>query len=173
MRDALLRAVLLALALYHLGIGALSVFAPGGARRVARALYGVSVDPTPQVVYAVRMLGLYALTLGALVALAAWRPAEHRATVVALRHTARRILALEAEANDLESEIDELVKATVPQVLDEVGVGPITRRPARRRLVAPRTATQRRRLRDARRRGADPGVLRADGPLSPQPRRRP
>jgi len=52
--------------------------------------------------------------------------AEHRATVIALRHTARRILALEAEANDLESEIERLVKHTVPELLAEIGVGPIS-----------------------------------------------
>jgi hypothetical protein len=52
--------------------------------------------------------------------------AEHRATVIALRHTARRILTLEAEANDLETEIEQLVKDTVPALLAEVGVGPIS-----------------------------------------------
>jgi transposase len=52
--------------------------------------------------------------------------AEHRATVLALRHTARRILTLEAEANDLESEIERLVKQTVPELLAEIGVGPIS-----------------------------------------------
>ena len=46
--------------------------------------------------------------------------------MLALRHTARRILALEAEANDLETEIEELVKQTVPELLAEVGVGPIS-----------------------------------------------
>jgi transposase len=51
---------------------------------------------------------------------------EHRATVIALRRTAQRILALEAEANDLESEIEQLVKQTVPALLAETGVGPIT-----------------------------------------------
>jgi transposase len=51
---------------------------------------------------------------------------EHRATVIALRHTARRVLILEAEANDLESEIEQLIKANVPWLLDEVGVGPIS-----------------------------------------------
>lgn len=51
---------------------------------------------------------------------------EHRGTVIALRHTARRILMLEAEANDLESEIEQLIKANVPWLLDEVGVGPIS-----------------------------------------------
>jgi hypothetical protein len=51
---------------------------------------------------------------------------EHRATVIALRHTARRILALEAEANDLETEIERLVKSNVPELLQETGVGPIS-----------------------------------------------
>jgi transposase len=51
---------------------------------------------------------------------------EHRATVIALRHTARRILALEAEANDLETEIERLVKRNVPFLLAELGVGPIS-----------------------------------------------
>jgi len=53
-------------------------------------------------------------------------PPEHRATVIALRHTARRVLMLEAEANDLESEIEQLLKANLPWLLDQVGVGPIT-----------------------------------------------
>jgi len=52
--------------------------------------------------------------------------AEHRATVIALRHTARRVLMLEAEANDLETEIEQLIKANVPWLLDEIGVGPIS-----------------------------------------------
>jgi transposase len=51
---------------------------------------------------------------------------EHRATVIALRHTARRILALEAEANDLETEIERIVERTVPELLAELGVGPIS-----------------------------------------------
>jgi transposase len=51
---------------------------------------------------------------------------EHRATVREMRATARRILLLEAEANDLETEIERLVKTSVPWLLEEVGVGPIT-----------------------------------------------
>ena len=51
---------------------------------------------------------------------------EHRATVIALRHTARRILMLEAEANDLETEIERLITRAVPFLLDEIGVGPIS-----------------------------------------------
>jgi transposase len=44
----------------------------------------------------------------------------------ALRHTARRVLHLESEANDLESEIEQLIKANVPWLLEEIGVGPIS-----------------------------------------------
>ncbi len=51
---------------------------------------------------------------------------EHRATIIALRHTARRVQALEAEASDLESELERLVTRNVPQLLTEIGVGPIT-----------------------------------------------
>lgn len=52
--------------------------------------------------------------------------AEHRATVIALRATARRALALEGEAAELESRIEELVLAAAPQLLAEPGVGAIT-----------------------------------------------
>ena len=52
--------------------------------------------------------------------------AEQRATVIALRHTARRIRALEIEVNELESELEQLVKQTVPDLLAEIGVGPIS-----------------------------------------------
>jgi transposase len=52
--------------------------------------------------------------------------AERRATVIALRHTAGRIRALNAEVCDLESELERLVRRTVPALLAEFGVGPIT-----------------------------------------------
>lgn len=49
-----------------------------------------------------------------------------RATVIALRRTGQRVLALQAEANDLESELQKLVAQTVPALLEETGVGAIT-----------------------------------------------
>lgn len=51
---------------------------------------------------------------------------EHRATVIAMRRCAQRILALEAEANALESELEKLVEQQVPALLQETGVGPIS-----------------------------------------------
>jgi transposase len=51
---------------------------------------------------------------------------EHRATIIAIRLTARRILMLEGEANDHEAQIEILVKDLVPALLDEPGVGAVT-----------------------------------------------
>ena len=52
--------------------------------------------------------------------------AEHRATVTTLRATARRILALDAEADDHESRLQDLVHAMAPTLLDESGIGVLT-----------------------------------------------
>ncbi len=57
------------------------------------------------------------------------RPAqdiEHRMTLRVLRCTAERIVALRAEADDLEREISQLVIAIKPQLLDLPGVGAIS-----------------------------------------------
>lgn len=51
---------------------------------------------------------------------------EHRATVIALRMSARRALALQTEAEDLEAEISQLTIDTAPELLAEFGVGAIT-----------------------------------------------
>jgi hypothetical protein len=51
---------------------------------------------------------------------------EHRATVTALRATARRVLHLEAEANDLESQIEMLVLEMAAPLLAEPGIGVLT-----------------------------------------------
>jgi transposase len=51
---------------------------------------------------------------------------EHRATIIALRSAARRALALEAEAADLESELELLVRELAPALLAQPGVGVIS-----------------------------------------------
>lgn len=51
---------------------------------------------------------------------------EHRATVRAIRSVARRALFLEAEAAELETELERLVVAAAPVLLDLPGVGAIT-----------------------------------------------
>ncbi|MFN2555308.1 MAG: IS110 family transposase [Nitriliruptorales bacterium] len=74
---------------------------------------------------------LRSLTLGELLhACAALRgssrqSAEEFATVMALRSTARRALACAREAMDLETQIDMLVRRIAPDLLDQVGIGPV------------------------------------------------
>lgn len=51
---------------------------------------------------------------------------EHRTTIRAIRALARRALFLEAEAAEHETELEQLVAAACPQLLDLPGVGPIT-----------------------------------------------
>jgi len=53
------------------------------------------------------------------------RPPDELAVLLVLRSLARRILAATDEANELEREILQHVRATVPQLLDEAGIGPI------------------------------------------------
>jgi transposase len=53
------------------------------------------------------------------------QPIEHRATIIGLRRTAQRALALQAEADDLQAELDGLVDRLAPGLLAEPGVGVI------------------------------------------------
>lgn len=53
------------------------------------------------------------------------RPPDELAIVLTLRSLARRIEAATEEANELQREIIDHVRALVPQLLDEPGVGPI------------------------------------------------
>lgn len=77
-----LRAVLGLLAAYHLAIGSIAVLSPRTAARVSSALYATEVADTAQLRYGLRMLGLYALAIGSLIALATWSPGEYRAVIV-------------------------------------------------------------------------------------------
>ncbi|MGH3098862.1 MAG: IS110 family transposase [Streptosporangiales bacterium] len=52
--------------------------------------------------------------------------AEHRCTIRALRTCARQALFLEAQAADLETELEELVTTAAPQLLALPGVGVVT-----------------------------------------------
>jgi hypothetical protein len=77
-----LHALLGVLATYHLGIGVVSLFSPAATARIARTMYGIAVSENPQLRYAMRMLGLYALALGTLLALAAVNPRANRNVIL-------------------------------------------------------------------------------------------
>jgi transposase len=51
---------------------------------------------------------------------------ELRASKLALRSCARRVRAASEEARELDREIDQLVRALAPSLLDEPGVGPVS-----------------------------------------------
>jgi len=79
-----LRLVLAFLAAYHLAIGLLSAFAPAWTRQVARGLYALELSDEAQVVHATRMLGLYALTMGFLLSVAAHDPLANVPIIVGI-----------------------------------------------------------------------------------------
>jgi hypothetical protein len=82
--EMVLRGVLALLAVYHLSMGIASVFFQRGAAGLARTLYGVEMEGSGERFgYALRMLGLYALAFGFLLACAAMDPAGHRSVIVA------------------------------------------------------------------------------------------
>ena len=82
MASLLLRTVLWVLAVYHLVIGVVSVSSLEMTGRLTSALYGIRLNENPQLAYAVRMLGSYALAIGALLVIAARAPASHREIIV-------------------------------------------------------------------------------------------
>lgn len=65
------------LAVYHVGMGAVSVVSPRGAARIAGLLYALEAAETPALRHGVRMLGLYAMTIGVLLILALPDPRRH------------------------------------------------------------------------------------------------
>ena len=77
----LLRGLLGFLAGYHLMIGLASVLSLPATASITRQLYAIELNPGAQFGYAVKMLGLYALVFGGLLAVAAWRPHQSGAVI--------------------------------------------------------------------------------------------
>ena len=94
--EVAVRAVLWLLAAYHIAIGVASVMSHGTTAHIVARLYAGSLGSGGQLRYAVRMLGFYALAIGALVAVAATDPGAHRpiVAVVAALQAARAVSRL-------------------------------------------------------------------------------
>lgn len=82
--DVMLAVVLGILAVYHLVMGAIALFAPARAARTAGALYGVHLDNVPQLRYATSMIGALAVAVGGLATVAAFDPYQHRPIIASL-----------------------------------------------------------------------------------------
>ena len=82
--ERVVQLVLWLLAVYHLVMGSAALFVPALAARLVRSLYGATLPESDAFRYATSMIGVLALAVGLLAAVAALRPAEHRAIVGAL-----------------------------------------------------------------------------------------
>jgi len=76
--------VLWLLAVYHIVMGAVALFAPDLAPRMVGSLYGASVSSGGQLRYMTSMIGALALAIGGLAAVAAQRPYDNRPIIAAL-----------------------------------------------------------------------------------------
>ena len=95
--------------------------------RAVSALQALVVNAPEQLRDRLRHLGTRELVLRCARLRSSPTPSlEQRATIAALRSTARRALACEAEATDLESALEVIVMQERPELLAEPGVGVIT-----------------------------------------------
>ena len=95
--------------------------------RAVSALQALVVNAPEALRGRLRHLGTHALVLRcARLRIGPTQSLEQRATIAALRSTARRALACEAEAADLESALEVIVQQERPELLAEPGVGVIT-----------------------------------------------
>ena len=95
--------------------------------RAVSALQALVVNAPEALRGRLRHLGTHALVLRcARLRIGPTQSLEQHATIAALRSTARRALACEAEAADLESALEVIVQQERPELLTESGVGVIT-----------------------------------------------
>jgi hypothetical protein len=86
-----LKIVLWLIALYHIILGVAAFVSLPLTLWLAQALFGVSVELTPQASYIIRLLGVYVLAFGVLVAMLALDPSKHSSllAVVAILYVCR------------------------------------------------------------------------------------
>ena len=99
--------------------------------------------------------------------------ADELATRIVLRSLARRVRTATVEAHELEREILAPGRRTRTNAARRTRRRPDRRRPTDRRLVTPRQAPLRSRLRTTGRRRSGTSLQRPDSPAPTQPRRRP
>ncbi|MCA8922899.1 MAG: hypothetical protein KDD82_13880 [Planctomycetes bacterium] len=78
-----LKLSLAVLAAYHLGVGVMTVVFPEASVAFGKRAYGLEVEFTPQYLYMLKALGMYALFTGTLCAVALRDPLRHRSIVLA------------------------------------------------------------------------------------------
>jgi hypothetical protein len=76
-RQFLLKVVLWSICVYHVFLGVGAFLSESWAVRLADAVFGMTVQPTPQLSYIVKLLGVYALVFGLMAGIAAREPRRH------------------------------------------------------------------------------------------------
>lgn len=76
-----LRALLWLICAYHVGFGLLANLPSDVMRRCAIALLGISLPTDAALDYVIKPFGIYAMTFGVMMGVAAWNPAKNRALI--------------------------------------------------------------------------------------------
>jgi len=76
-----LKIVLILIAIYHVGLGLAGFMSEDLTVRVARAVFGLNLNMTPQLSYIAQLLAVYALVFGLIVAMVARDPVKHRSLI--------------------------------------------------------------------------------------------
>jgi hypothetical protein len=77
-KEAALKVVLWAIALYHVVLGGGAFLSAGAAEQIAQSLFGITLTLDPAMAFVVKVLGVYAITFGVVTAIAARDPVRHR-----------------------------------------------------------------------------------------------
>ena len=76
--NILLKVFLWAICIYHIIAGIIGTLCQQLVPRVATMLYGIKLDPTPQIQILVRYIGVFCITFGILMAFAAIDPVKNK-----------------------------------------------------------------------------------------------
>ena len=95
-RDAMLKLVLWAIALYHLVLGGGAFLSAALAQQIAKSIFGIDLVLDPAMAFVVKVLGVYAIIFAVVVLVAAANPARYRVllNVIVLLYALRIVTKL-------------------------------------------------------------------------------
>ena len=80
-KHTMLRALLWLICAYHVGFGVLANLPSNLMRRCAVALLGINLPADAALDYVIKPFGIYAMTFGVMMGVAAWNPVKNRALI--------------------------------------------------------------------------------------------
>ena len=76
-KRAVLRATLMMICAYHVILGLAAFLDESTAKWLANLVFGITLEPTPQLSYIVKLLGVYVVTFGLVAGVASKAPEKH------------------------------------------------------------------------------------------------